>query len=141
LSSPRRRKIAVRSPADKGYTPPRVSSEGDRLSVESSAKKAIINSVAFPKVAFKKPPILGPEYTDISSVASPMSPASGIIASAAVTKTKVGLNFITSKTILTGININKYLRYFIFFYCHENLLFHAVLPPVINFFKNKILFL
>jgi len=35
------------------------------------AKYAIINSVALPKVAFKKPPNLGPVYTANSSVASP----------------------------------------------------------------------
>jgi hypothetical protein len=51
------------------------------------ATKAIINSVALPKVAFKNPPIPGPTTTAISSVAVPIQAARGRIAKAAVMKT------------------------------------------------------
>ena len=47
------------------------------------AKKAMISSVALPNVAFSSPPMPAPTCFDISSVALPMKPAIGTIASAA----------------------------------------------------------
>ena len=44
------------------------------------ANRAMISSAALPKVAFSSPPIPGPSRSASCSVASPISPASGMIA-------------------------------------------------------------
>jgi hypothetical protein len=49
----------------------------------------MINSAAFPNVAFNKPPIPCPTFSDKCSVARPISPASGMMASPAHKKSKV----------------------------------------------------
>ena len=51
----------------------------------------MISSGALPKLALKKPPIPGPVCSATCSVASPISHASGISASAASTKVIVSL--------------------------------------------------
>ena len=55
-----------------------------------TATIAIISSVAFPKVAFKRPPIACPRYFDSSSVAVPNTPASGMIAKQEMTNMRLG---------------------------------------------------
>lgn len=52
-----------------------------------SAKKAMISSGAFPKVTFSKPAIPGPDRSESCSVASLISAAAGITASADEPKT------------------------------------------------------
>ena len=51
------------------------------------ANRAMISSGAFPKLAFRKPPIPGPVCSAACSVASPISHASGTSASAETQKT------------------------------------------------------
>ena len=53
-----------------------------------SAAKPMMSSAAFPKEALRKPPSVGPVCFDNSSVASPISPASGTMAMAPATKTQ-----------------------------------------------------
>jgi len=48
-----------------------------------TAKRAMISSGAFPKLALRNPPIPGPVCSPACSVASPMSQASGTKATAA----------------------------------------------------------
>ncbi len=52
-----------------------------------SATKARISSAALPNVAFRRPPMLGPAFSESCSVARPMIPASGTIPSAQIRKT------------------------------------------------------
>ena len=51
-------------------------------SPSKSANMEMISSAALPKVAFSSPPIPGPSSSESSSVASPIRPASGMIAAA-----------------------------------------------------------
>ena len=53
------------------------------------AKSAMISSGALPKLAFRKPPMPGPVCSAACSVASPISHASGISATAARAKSTV----------------------------------------------------
>ncbi|AKB50284.1 hypothetical protein MSBRW_1031 [Methanosarcina barkeri str. Wiesmoor] len=76
------------------------------------AKKLMINSVAFPKVAFNNPPRAGPVRTEISSVDSPMNFASGMIASEAKTKIAIGEECVYSANRLSGTKIRKNLKTF-----------------------------
>ena len=55
----------------------------------------MISSGALPKLALKKPPIPGPVCSATCSVASPISHASGISASAASTNVAVSLTWKT----------------------------------------------
>ena len=54
-----------------------------------NATRAMINSAALPKVAFRKPPTPAPERAASCSVARPIHPASGTIAMAATMKSAV----------------------------------------------------
>lgn len=56
-----------------------------------SAMPAMINSAAFPKVALSNPPIPSPMRAASASVARPIQPATGMIASAEQTNRAVGL--------------------------------------------------
>ena len=102
--SPNERKLDARSVRP---TPPAISekpstssrlpitepvSEPRTTSVKPSwtAMSAMISSGAFPKVAFRKPPMPGPVCSAACSVASPISQASGISAVAASTNSTVG---------------------------------------------------
>ena len=51
------------------------------------AKKAMISSGALPNVTFRKPPMPGPVWAAMCSVASPITAAVGITPSAAALKT------------------------------------------------------
>ena len=72
------------------------------------ATKAMMSSVAFPNVAFRRPPIFCPAKQAMSSVALPITPASGIIASELNTKSSG-----SEKPAITGMNTRSMLRYFI----------------------------
>ena len=67
------------------------------------ANRLMMISGALPSVAFSKAPRVGPRYSASASVASPIKPASGTIASADTANTRIGLNFKKSSTIATGI--------------------------------------
>ena len=71
------------------------------------AKSAMISSVALPKVAFINPPSAGPTRSDSSSVASPINPANGTMASAAVKKISRSGRCNSSSAMLTGMNSNS----------------------------------
>ncbi len=58
-------------------------------SPSATARSAMISSGAFPKLAFRKPPMPGPVCSEACSVASPISHASGMSASAARTNSAV----------------------------------------------------
>src|SRR2546429_292172 len=58
-----------------------------------SAMAAMISSAALPKVAFKSPPSPSPTRAASSSVARPIQPATGMIASAEQTKSAVELTW------------------------------------------------
>ncbi|AKB81979.1 hypothetical protein MSBR3_1401 [Methanosarcina barkeri 3] len=75
-------------------------------------KKLMINSVAFPKVAFNNPPRAGPVCAEISSVDSPMNFASGMIASEAKTKIAMGEECVYSANRLSGTKIRNNLKIF-----------------------------
>src|SRR5438132_2044983 len=57
------------------------------------AMAAMISSAALPKVAFKSPPSPSPTRAASSSVARPIQPATGMIASPEQTKSAVGLTW------------------------------------------------
>jgi hypothetical protein len=61
------------------------------VSPSSTAMSAMMSSGAFPKVAFRKPPIPGPVWCAACSVASPISQARGMSAAAASTKRTLSL--------------------------------------------------
>jgi hypothetical protein len=67
------------------------------------AKKAMISSGALPKVTFRRPPIPGPVRAAIASVASPITAAQGITASAAAANTSTGPAWATSSATATGM--------------------------------------
>ena len=67
--------------------------------LSAMAKIEMISSGAFPKLAFRRPPIRGPVCSPACSVASPISQASGTSASAAMTNSKVSLGCTTQLTI------------------------------------------
>jgi hypothetical protein len=73
-------------------------------SPSSSAKKAMISSGALPKVTFSSPPMPGPVRAAIASVASPITAAQGITASAAAEKISTELASASSSTTATGMN-------------------------------------
>ena len=90
-------------------------------------KKLIINSVAFPKVAFSNPPSAGPVCAEISSVDSPINFASGMIAREAKTNIAMGEECVYSANRLSGTKMRKILKMFsrIFvFFILTNLLCH-----------------
>src|SRR6476660_7338658 len=64
----------------------------------------MISSVALPNVAFSSPPTVGPRYLESSSVACPIYPASGRIASAAVRNTHPGAALTWERITLIGTN-------------------------------------
>ena len=55
-----------------------------------SAKKAMISSGALPNVTFRRPPMPGPVWAAMCSVASPITAAVGITPSAAAEKMSTG---------------------------------------------------
>jgi hypothetical protein len=55
-----------------------------------SAKSAMMSSAALPKVAFRRPPIPSPRRLARCSVARPIQPASGTMASPAEPNTQSG---------------------------------------------------
>ncbi|AKB48201.1 hypothetical protein MSKOL_2424 [Methanosarcina sp. Kolksee] len=72
----------------------------------------MINSVAFPKVAFNNPPSAGPVRAEISSVDSPINFARGMIASEAKTKIAMGEECVYSASRLSGTKIRNNLKTF-----------------------------
>src|SRR5437867_887992 len=66
------------------------------------ATRAMISSVAFPNVAFSRPPRPGPARLPSSSVARPITYASGTIAIPAERKTANGFELTAHTTALTG---------------------------------------
>ncbi|MPN62252.1 hypothetical protein SDC9_209999 [bioreactor metagenome] len=67
----------------------------------------IINSVAFPKVAFNSPPNAGPVCTEISSVDSPINFERGMIAREAKIKITIAEKCIYSANKLSGTKIRR----------------------------------
>ena len=63
-----------------------------------TAKRAMISSGAFPKLAFRKPPIPGPVCSPACSVASPISHASGMSEAAAATNSVVSPTWKTKRS-------------------------------------------
>src|ERR1700730_16629789 len=76
-----------------------------------SAMPAMINSAAFPKVAFSSPPSPSPTRAASSSVARPIQPATGTMAMAEQTKSAVGFERPGQKrrTNATGTKIRSQL--------------------------------
>ena len=66
----------------------------------SRAKKAMISSGALPKVTLSSPPMPGPVLAAIASVASPITAAQGITASAAAPKMSTGLSTCASSSAI-----------------------------------------
>src|SRR5688572_9458914 len=76
---------------------------------------AMINSAALPKVALSSPPIPSPSRSASCSVARPIRPASGMIASAAVAKIARPLACIAySSTSAIGTKTSSAIRKFCF---------------------------
>ena len=71
------------------------------------ATKAIISSVALPKVAFSRPPIFCPQKREMSSVLFPMTPASGIMASELQRKSMGSENPMNLPAMVTGMKISS----------------------------------
>jgi hypothetical protein len=63
----------------------------------------MISSGAFPNVTFRRPPMPGPVFAAIASVASPITAAHGITPSAAALKTRMGFAWASSRPIATGM--------------------------------------
>ena len=61
-----------------------------------------INSTAFPKVAFNKPPMVWPSFMEISSVAKDRTAASGMMAKKLMVKTAVEFQLRAPATIPMG---------------------------------------
>ena len=72
-----------------------------------SAKKAMISSGAFPNVTFRRPPMPGPVFAAISSVAVPISAAVGITPSAAAVKISTGEACASSSTTAAGMKMPR----------------------------------
>ena len=72
-------------------------------SPSSRAKKAMISSGALPKVTFIRPPMPGPVFAAIASVASPMTAAQGMTASAAAPNTNTGSACASSSATAAGM--------------------------------------
>ena len=68
----------------------------------ASANMAMINSAALPKVAFRSPPSPGPTRQATASVASPIKPASGMIATAARKNSRLAGAPVNEATTVTG---------------------------------------
>ena len=66
------------------------------------ATRAIISSVAFPNVAFRRPPRPGPACLLSSSVATPIAYARGTIAIPAIAKTATGFAVTAHTATLRG---------------------------------------
>lgn len=94
------------------------------------AKMLIISSVAFPKVAFNKPPRAGPVCVESSSVDSPIYLASGIIARDAKIKIAMGEKCVYSANRLNGTKIRRTLKKF-----SSILVFSIRADPLITLFK------
>ena len=71
-------------------------------SPSSRAKKAMINSGAFPNVTLSRPAIPGPDRPESCSVAVPITAAPGTTASAEVKNTSVGVASASFSTRATG---------------------------------------
>jgi hypothetical protein len=67
----------------------------------------MISSGALPKVTFSRPPMPGPVFAAIASVASPITAAQGITASAATPNTTTGPACASSKTTATGMKMPR----------------------------------
>ena len=76
-----------------------------------SANRLMMISGALPNVALSKPPRVGPRYSASDSVASPISPASGMIARAETLNSKIGSTAIQSRTIATGTKTSSHLSF------------------------------
>ena len=76
-------------------------------SPSSRAKNAMISSGALPKVTLSRPPMPGPLRAASCSVASPMSAAVGMTASAAAEKMNAGVACAASSTIATGMKADR----------------------------------
>ena len=77
------------------------------------ANSAMISSGALPKLALRKPPIPGPVCSPACSVASPISHASGMSATAASTKSSVSPAWNTKRAaIVIGASTSDAQRSF-----------------------------
>src|SRR4051812_35598459 len=74
-----------------------------------SATSAMISSAALPNVAFRKPPHAGPERQASCSVPSPIRPASGISATAALMNTHAEPGDVAASTHETGAATSRML--------------------------------
>ena len=77
------------------------------------ATKAMISSVALPKVAFRRPPILCPQKQEMTSVLLPMSPARGMIAKELHTNRRGSESPMYFPMIVIGRNISSGYKNFI----------------------------
>jgi len=75
----------------------------------------MISSAALPSVALSSPPICGPVRAAISSVAAPISPASGMIASADVTKIATSPPPVARRITATTANTRRLFKFRSFF--------------------------
>ena len=75
-----------------------------------SANEEMMISGALPRVAFSRPPSVGPRYRARISVASPISPTSGTIARADAAKTRSGLALSQSRPSATGMNTSSQFK-------------------------------
>ena len=67
----------------------------------------MISSAAFPRVAFKKPPNLGPVVSASASVACPIKPARGTIPNEQLIRMRVESQCANSATIANGTKIRR----------------------------------
>ena len=72
-----------------------------------SAKKAMISSGALPKVTLRRPPMPGPVWAAMCSVASPITAAVGITPSAAATNTSTGEACASSSATAIGMKMPR----------------------------------
>jgi len=77
-----------------------------------NAKRAIISSVALPKVALRNPPSAGPTRSDSSSVACPIEPGQRMMASAEARKIQVSAARASSSAIAAGTKSSSQLSQF-----------------------------
>src|SRR3954470_23258229 len=69
----------------------------------------MISSAALPKVALRKPPIVGPDRLASSSVASPINPAAGISEIAAATNSQRLVSPVMARNQLMGATTSRTL--------------------------------
>ena len=74
-----------------------------------NATIAMMSSAAFPNVAFRNPPSVGPERFASSSVASPIKPAAGMSEIAAALKTQSEVLPVAARNQLTGAATSRTL--------------------------------